>query len=181
MVSYSTEVCSEIVLHQPTGALYLACSNTASRVHWVPAIERLNESGASTDDYVAIYDPKTSHITRMTVQGFQSERGLSVHGMDVVPSSSNPSELFVYLVNHRTPLGNLKGKDVGADSVVEIFKTTVGGIALTHVKTVEDPVIYTPNDLVGSSDGKSFYFTNDRGNKVGLVSPFCFQQVDKSG
>jgi sugar lactone lactonase YvrE len=90
--------------------------------------------------------------------------------MDVVPSSSNPSDLFVYLVNHRAPLGGVLAKDVGADSAIEIFKTTVGAKNLTHLKTVESPVIITPNDIVGSPDGKSLYFTNDHGEKVGLVS-----------
>jgi hypothetical protein len=89
--------------------------------------------------------------------------------MDVVPATSNSTELYVYAINHRRPVQG-SGKKVGADSVVEIFKTTVGGKTLTHLKTVEDPVIDTPNDLVGSSDGKSFYFTNDHGVRVGVVS-----------
>jgi len=90
--------------------------------------------------------------------------------MDVIPSSTNSSELFVYLVNHREPLGEQPASLVGADSAIEIFKTTVGSGTLTHVRTVEDPVIITPNDLVGSPDGKSFHFTNDHGTKTGLVS-----------
>lgn len=134
----------------------------------MPALGRLNATGASQDDYVATYDPKTSTVTRLNVLGFESPRGLSLHGMDVVPSAADPSELFVYLVNHRVPLNDL-AKNVGADSVIEIFKTTLGSKNMTHIKTVNDPVIMTPNDIVGSSDGKSFYFTNDHGAKVGLV------------
>ena len=90
--------------------------------------------------------------------------------MDVVPSTSDPSQLFVYLVNHRKPLGGKDAHKVGADSSVEIFQTTVGGDTLMHLKTVEDPVVLTPNDVVGSPDGKSFYFTNDHGSKTGYVS-----------
>jgi sugar lactone lactonase YvrE len=86
--------------------------------------------------------------------------------MDVVPSASNPEELYVYAINHRKPVQG-PGKEVGANSVVEIFKTKLGRNTLTHVRTVEDPVIDTPNDIVGSPDGKSFYFTNDHGAKVG--------------
>jgi hypothetical protein len=161
--------CEKIVLHQPSGVLYLACSTPSSRVHWTPGVGRLNATGASRDDYVATYNPKTSAITRLEVQGFESPRGLSLHGMDVVPSSSNPSELFVYLVNHRAPPGDLLAKDVGADSVIEIFKTVLNSKNMTHIKTVKDPVIMTPNDIVGSPDGKSFYFTNDNGAKAGLI------------
>jgi len=173
----SHQCTSETVLHQPTGILYLACSTLSSRVHWTPAVSALNETGASFNDYVASYDPKTSRITRFKVVEFKSDRGLSLHGMDVVPSSSDPSELFVYLVNHRAPLGNALAKDVGADSVIEIFKTTLGGDTLTHITTVEDPVIYTPNDIVGSPDGNSFYFTNDHGEKVGLVCRYFLASI----
>ncbi|KAF8198075.1 hypothetical protein BJ912DRAFT_845748 [Pholiota molesta] len=166
------KACEKIVLHPDSGLLYLACSIPSSRTHWTPAVGRLNETGASFNDYVATYDPKTSAITRLSVANFSSTRGLSLHGMDVVPSSENPAELFLYLVNHRAPIG-AKAADVGADSVIEIFKTTVGGSKMSHVKTVEDPIIITPNDLVGNPDGKSFYFTNDHGeNKVGLIREF---------
>lgn len=132
---------------------------------------RLNESGGSFTDYVATYDPRRSRITRLTVTDFpNADRGLSLHGMDVVPSASDPSLLYIYLVNHRAPVG-AKAVDVGADSVIEIFETYSGSGVMRHVHTVEDEVIRTPNDVVGSPDGKSFWFTNDHGvNKVGLVS-----------
>ena len=131
----------------------------------------MNATGASNEDYVATYDPATSQVSRLTTPDFNNGRGLSLHGMDVVPSSSDPQELFIYLVNHRIPLGDRSAEKTGADSVIEIFKTTVGEKTLTHIKTVEDTVIVTPNDVVGSADGKSFYFTNDNDAKVGLV---CF-------
>lgn len=167
--TYVIGICPEIILHQPSGTLYLACSNPASRTHWIPAVNRLNVSGASFDDYVATYDHKTSQITHLKIEHFSGTRGLSVHGMDVVPSSSDPSTLFVYLVNHRKPLANQPAHLVGADSCIEIFKTEVRSSTLTHLHTVEHDLIITPNDVVGSPDGQSFHFTNDRGEKVGLV------------
>ena len=160
----------EIILHQPTGVLYLACSTPLSRQHWIPALTQLNASGASTKDYVATYDPATSRITRLTTPDFNDGRGLSLQGMDVVPSMSNPSELFVYLINHRIPLGDANPAEVGADSVIDIFTTTVGGTTLKHKRTIEDPIIIIPNSVSGSDDGESFYFTNDRGVRLGLVS-----------
>lgn len=159
----------EIILHQPTGVLYLACSTLLSREHWFPGLTQLNATGASTKDYVATYDPVTSRITRLTTPDFNDGRGLSLHGMDVVPSTSNPSELFVYLVNHRIPLGDANPVEVGADSVIEIFTTTVGGTTLKHKRTIENPIIVTPNSVSGSADGESFYFTNDHGVRIGLV------------
>jgi len=172
---------ADIVLHQPTGVIYLACSTPYSRSHWLPAIGSLNSTGASDEDYVATYDPATSQVTRLSTPNFNNGRGLSLHGMDVVPSSSDPQELFIYLVNHRVPLGDRSAKQVGADSVIEIFKTTVGGKTLTHIKTVEDSIIICPNDVLGSADGKSFYFTNDHAAKVGLVSSCPLQHQLRDG
>jgi arylesterase/paraoxonase len=157
---------SEIVLHQPSGILYLACSTPQSRSQWSPVLLLLNASGRSQEDYVATYDPQNSRITRLAVSGLP--QGLSLHGMDVVPSASNHKELFVYLVNHQ-PFVDKDPQKFGANSTIEIFKTKIGGSTLTHLHTVYNPVILSPNDIVGSPDGKSFYFTNDAGAKTGLV------------
>ncbi|KAJ7262287.1 hypothetical protein B0H12DRAFT_1201416 [Mycena haematopus] len=152
--------CEKIVLHAPTGVLYLACSSPASRAHWTPAMGQLNASGPDAD-YFATYDPQTGVVARL-----ESFPGIMVHGMDVVPSASNPAELFIYAVNHRKPSDRDSAPVTGADSTIEIFKTTVGSTALVHLRTVRDPVILTPNDIVGSPDGESFFFTNDHGSKT---------------
>ncbi|KAJ7703303.1 hypothetical protein B0H17DRAFT_1194495 [Mycena rosella] len=155
--------CEKIALHAPTGVLYLACSSPESRAHWTPAVGQLNASGPANDDYIATYDPTTGAIARLQ----PSFPGLSVHGMDVVPSALNPSELFIYAVNHRKPADAQSAPTTGADSTVEIFKTTVGNTALIHLHTLRDPIILTPNDVVGSPDGQSLFFTNDHSTKTG--------------
>jgi arylesterase/paraoxonase len=94
-----------------------------------------------------------------------------MHGMDVVASKTDPDILYIYLVNHRIPLGPQSAREVGADSVIEIFSTTVEGTTMRHLHTIEDHnVIITPNSVSGSADGKSFYFTNDHAVRVGAVS-----------
>jgi len=160
------QACEKITLHRPTGVLYLACSTPQSRTQWTPPLQKLNASGRSLEDYIATYDPRTSRVTRLKLSGLP--KGISVHGMDVVPSSSNSNELFVYLVNHQ-PFEDQDPAKVGANSTIEILKTEVGGSTLTHMHTIHHPVIISPNDLVGSSDGKSFHFTNDAGAKVGIM------------
>jgi len=167
------QACEKLVLHQKSGLLYLACSSLESRLHWLPATDELNTQGRTNDDYVAIYDPATSKITRVEFEHFNHP--ISVHGMDVVPSVHNPNELFVYMVNHRSPPAGQDAKLVGADSVIEVFKTTVGGKRLSHIKTVRDSTIITPNDVIGDADGKGFFFTNDHGSKTGftrILNPF---------
>ena len=77
--------------------------------------------------------------------------------------------VWVYAVNHRPPEPAADVRKVGADSVVEIFKTRIGSDVLEHVKTVRDKLVVTPNDLVGRPDGKGFWVSNDHSVKVGLV------------
>ena len=160
-----------MVLHKPSGTLYLACSTPESRVHWLPSAEQFNVTGRSENDYIATIDSTGSKMQRLELDKFPHARGLSVHGMDVVPSSTDSKTLFVYLVNHRAPSDGQDPAKVGADSSIEIFQTTVGSRKLKHLKTVEDAIILTPNDIVGSADGKSFHFTNDHGYKIGFVCP----------
>jgi hypothetical protein len=107
----------------------------------------------------------------MHIEGFDdSSRGLSLHGLDVTPSSADPSVLFVYLVNFRPQVSGGTDEELGADPVVQVFKTTVGSHALVHVQTFHDPgVIVTPRDVSGSADGDSFFFTNDFGDRPNAV------------
>lgn len=145
-------------------------------MHWTPALDRLNASGRSDLDYVATYDPQTDAINRLVFTGPLSSGSISLHGMDVVPSSDEPSVLYVYLVNHRIP-DSADPPKVGADSVIEVFKTHIKSSTLEHVWTFHDPaVIITPNDVVGSSDGKSIHFTNDHKHKTGLVCSVALAQ-----
>ena len=162
---------SEFVRHDPSGLFYMACSTPEARSHWTPALSRLNGTGVPTSsDYFAIFDPSSpsSPARKLRIKNFYDPRGIYVHGLDVVPSSTNPKELFVYAVNHRPPPPPLDSGKVGADSVIELFKTTVGGDTLEHLHTIKHSLIVTPNDIVGSPDGTSFWVTNDHGEKVGF-------------
>lgn len=95
----------------------------------------------------------------------------------MVPSSSDPRQLFVYLVNHRQPLEGQDAQAVGADSCIEIFKTILGSDVLEYIQTVEHPLILTPNDIAGSPDGKSFHFVNDHDTKLVRARLFCVSPI----
>lgn len=166
----------ELVLHAPSGLVYLACSSIPGRIAWAPYTLNFERSPSLPKDYIAFYDPSTSAVRKLSFQNTYEGFEYHSHGMDVVPSKSDPNVLFVYLVNHRPQSGDKEGKEkvLGADSVIELFKTTVGGDTLTHVKTFEDAdVIVTPNDISGSSDGESFFFTNDMPHKTDKVGQIC--------
>jgi len=165
------EACEKFVIHEPTGIVYLACSSPRNRSLWLPYFGLLDPKG-SGGDHIMQYNPETKVIKRMQFAGLEPNK-FSSHGMDVVTSSKNPNELFFYLVNHRAPY-NGNPKKVGADSVIQVFRTTspsVGGKSserLIWVKTYNSKHIHTPNDVVGSADGNSFYFTNDHSKPVGF-------------
>ena len=126
-------------------------------------------------DYIATYDPSTNKITKWAHPEFNNGLGLTLFGMDVVTSSTNPKELYLYLINHRVPISGQRPETIGSDPHIEIFKMSDAGEILGHIRSVRDPkVIITPADIVGSPDGKSFYFTNDHAKRVGWVRHFPF-------
>ncbi|KAG8748751.1 hypothetical protein FRC12_013803 [Ceratobasidium sp. 428] len=140
----------------------------------MPAATNFNATAfraRTVPDYVATYNPDSRIITKLEVLNFAEPRGLSVHGMDVVPDEQDSDLLWVYLVNHRPPLDpTVDANVVGADSAIEIFKTRVGASTMEWVKTVEDPsVIVTPNDILGGANGQEFWFTNDSPIKTGAM------------
>lgn len=165
----------EFSIHPVTGLVYLACSTIKSRKTWGTYFLLFDKP--STEDYVAIYDPAAStpdrQVRRLKLQGLDDTRGINAHGFDLVPSRKNPdTEAFVYLVNHRPRLDG-RSAELGADSAIELFKTTIGSDTLVHIKTFEDEnVIITPNDLSGSADDDSFFFMNDHGTRADKVLSF---------
>ncbi|KAJ7037563.1 hypothetical protein C8F04DRAFT_1091714 [Mycena alexandri] len=156
------QTCEKAVLHQATGIIYFACSNPHNRagIFNSPSDAQKRVQTRTELDYLATYDPSTKKVTRLSfTNGFTTEDTSAVHGMDVVPNSSDPKKLWIYLVNHRVPKGDPLLN--GLDSVIELFETEVGSSSVTHIKTFDYPeYIIHPNDVVGSPDGKSFYFTN---------------------
>ncbi|KAG8743249.1 hypothetical protein FRC10_012293 [Ceratobasidium sp. 414] len=166
--------CAEFVIHT-SGLVYLACVPSPwDRVSWMPAANNFNATAfraRSIPDYVATYNPSSRTVAKLEVLNFAEPRGLSVHGIDVVPDEHDANLLWVYLVNHRPPLDpTADAAQVGADSAIEIFKTRVGASTMEWVKTVEDPLIMvTPNDIMGGANGQEFWFTNDSPVKTGVM------------
>jgi len=170
------EACEKIILHQPTGLVYMACSFASKRRQWSPSFDRLNPAGAGSD-YIAQYNPSTKQTIRMKFAGLEPNR-LSSLGFDVVTSSTNSSELWFYIINNRVPEKG-EPKDVGADSVVQVFQGTSilgqkGSSRMTWVKTYNSQWMHSPNDVVGAPDGKSFYWTNDHGSATGKMRSWEF-------
>jgi arylesterase/paraoxonase len=144
----------------------------------MPTLDHLNSSALlarTSKDYVATYDHKSRKVTKLNIVGLTDPRGLNVHGMDVVADEHDSDLLWVYFVNHRPPLDpSVDARQVGADSSIELFKTRLGTDSIEWVRTFVNPeIIVTPNDIVGGTNGKEFWFTNDHQSKLGLVGIAC--------
>ena len=73
------------------------------------------------------------------------------HGISMIRTSDSTHRIFA--INH-----------VGADHSIEVFN--LQGDSLTHNKTLTDPAMISPNDLVALGPNE-FYFTNDHKHTEG--------------
>jgi hypothetical protein len=148
-----------------------------------------NNVSVAGQSYLATYDPSSKKVTKLTVKGFNSPRGLSSFGMDIVPSTHNPDELTIYVTNIRPPLVDLdmdlppgireakrdeiasaRSKKEGPDPSIEVFRYLLGGDSVQHIATwTDERVVISPNDVVGLPDGKGVWFTNPVPYRAGIV------------
>ncbi|KAG0146827.1 hypothetical protein CROQUDRAFT_700722 [Cronartium quercuum f. sp. fusiforme G11] len=196
------EACEDIYIHQPSGLAYLACSRVADRVHWIPALLKLNRAGIPFPslDHVSILDLETQHHRKISLLNLPTHikrTGLHTHGLDlyveeptesefipdeqVLLSSSPSSEkrATLYLINHNPPESIADAPVTGADSVIEVFETSVGSSEAIYRTTIRHPLIHTPNNLVATGPN-SFYVTNDHRVKTSWYNkqrfePFFFR------
>ena len=124
-------------------------------------------------NYLAIYTPGhngTGAIQHISLEGLDTSRTIAFHGLDVVPSNTNKTEIFIYLVHHRLPKSQ-NVLSVGYDSCIEVFKAKVGGTVAVYLHTLKGDALHSPNDVVGQPDGKGAFFTNDGkiGSKAGTL------------
>ncbi|KAH8598160.1 hypothetical protein B0O99DRAFT_506527 [Bisporella sp. PMI_857] len=172
------EACEDMWLHQPTGNLYLACSNSQSTTQWLPAIGKLNASGRSLVDRMAVLDtrgpgPLSSRLKWLKADQFSGTNGdgtFNVQGFDI-RAHRHSDVLRILLVNNRPPIDPntgvvLDASKVGANSTIEQFQTTVGSEIMHHVRTYSNEVIATPNRVQWVTD-HSFVFTNSYNVKTG--------------
>jgi arylesterase/paraoxonase len=83
------------------------------------------------------------------------DKSLHPHGISLYKSPSGQTLLFVINMASDKPLADTK-----AGSTVEIFQYEGG--KLKHMETLSDPLISTPNDILGVGP-RQFYFSNDSG------------------
>ncbi len=99
---------------------------------------------------------------------------LVTHGIDVYSPPDDPNAVFIFVVNHLPNPLHYQTDSAGsalldkAQSVVEIFRHTLGSDSAEHVWSVDHPSIRTPNDIYATSP-TSFYITNDHHYREGRM------------
>lgn len=149
-----------------------ACTPVESRVHWLPAIGHLNASQlpAKSGDYIALLDLKTNTHKQLKITEMPqfARDNFHLHAIDAYHAPEDREHITVIVNSHRPPADRSTAPTVGSNSVFEIFETRLGSSTLKWVKTVEHPLMRTPNNLIAMGP-RQFYFSNDHRRKVHWV------------
>lgn len=130
-------------------------------------------------------------VTKLTASGFKSPRGLSPFSMDVVPSTRNPLEFTICIVNMRQPLvdpdanlppdirdeiASARAKTEGPDPSIEMFRYVLGSDSMQHLATwADEKVMVFPGGVVGLPDGKG-----SGSQTCGLTGPHSYESIIQS-
>ena len=178
------ESCEDMWLSEERRELFLACSDSAARLHWFPTMDKFNLAGRSQKDAMVVIDLDQPGLAsgevkfrELKLQGFDGPAGDGL--LDLLGFTGTALEdgrvrfLMVNLKPSVDPVTGTYAPDqaaVGANSTVEIFETTADGQSLEYIRTITSPHIATPN-RVATFGEEGFYVINDHGKgKSGQVS-----------
>ncbi|KAF7852880.1 uncharacterized protein EAF02_012110 [Botrytis sinoallii] len=169
--------CADMWLHQESGMLYMACSDTKGRAEWFPSLNHLNASGRSLSDRIGVLDtrgagPIKSRLTWLQTQNFEgmnNDGRLNLHGFDIRVDSKNDKKLHIVLVNDRPfedtgKAGPFNQTQTDSNSTIEYFITTLGSKTMTHKQTFTNIDIERSRH-VAWVDEHLFMFTNAHSSK----------------
>ncbi|KAL0943177.1 serum paraoxonase arylesterase family protein [Colletotrichum truncatum] len=163
--------CEDIHRHEPSGLLFTACEDDPeTRKVWFPPLGLLNDpvKASKSRGSIHVINPVDMTEKRLRFENFDSS--FVTHGIDVVTDPERPEAVYVFAVNH-VPHPEYVAAKVGggqgdqkitqkAQSQIEIFHHVLGSSTVRHVRSVQHPLIKTPNDIY-IKDPHSFYVTND--------------------
>ncbi|KAL7753159.1 hypothetical protein RI367_001613 [Sorochytrium milnesiophthora] len=142
------EACEDIVVHG--NYAYLACGSIAMRSRWFPPLHNRVSEGTVPSDVAFTYnfEASTGRLTKLQARGLDA--GMTLHGLGV-RSADKDNAVVLTFVNHRMAGG----------SCIEVFEHQIGTTRMDHKKTVCDPLIHDPNNIVPlSGSGTTFYVSN---------------------
>ncbi|KAG6030471.1 hypothetical protein E4U41_000092 [Claviceps citrina] len=170
--------CEDLHYHEPSNLLFTACEgNELTRQAWFPGLALLGDpaTGLKAQGSIEVIDPRTMKAKKLTFTNFNGP--FVTHGIDVIDDPERPhgEAVYIFAVNHVPSPAYSQDKHARgpkARSIIEVFHHILGSDTVDHVRSVWDPLIRTPNDIVALSP-TSFFVTNDFHYREGL-----FRQVE---
>ncbi|KAH8678380.1 hypothetical protein BX600DRAFT_532251 [Xylariales sp. PMI_506] len=151
--------CEDMHLDSKSGLIFASCQlgDPLARYHWWPPLGLFSMKGGQGT--IVVIDTHTFKSVPLTLQGFNST--FDNHGMDIYVEPSDPSQIWIYAVNHKPNPEFPARSSVHFVPVIEVFKYSVHkpGEAV-YVRSVSHPNLRTPNDILATSPS-TFYATND--------------------
>jgi hypothetical protein len=95
----------------------------------------------------------------------------NTQGVDIYSSPADPETIFIFAVNHLPNYTNLGGSNLSileARSQIVLFKRKLGSHEAQHLRSIQHPLIRTPNDIYARSAHKIFV-TNDHYYREGIM------------
>ncbi|KXG45720.1 uncharacterized protein PGRI_045760 [Penicillium griseofulvum] len=159
--------CEDVHHYRPANLLFTACEDNKNiRFSWFPPLGHLLPLTAQGSIHVV--DPKTMKSTRLAFENFQGP--FVTHGIDVIEDPEQSNAVYIYAVNHMpNPAYFEAGEPKGvhkSQSQIELFHHILNSDSIRHVRSINHPLIKTPNDIYAISP-ISFYVTNDHSNREG--------------
>ncbi|KAK4869767.1 hypothetical protein LT330_005491 [Penicillium expansum] len=153
--------CEDLHHYRPANLLFTACEDDKStRFSWFPPLGHMLPR--TTQGSIHVVNPKTMKSTRLAFENFQDP--FSTHGIDVIADPKQSNAVYIYAVNHKPNAAYFEAgepEDVPkAGSQIELFHHILSSNSIRHVRSINHPLIRTPNDLYAINP-VSFYVTND--------------------
>ena len=163
--------CEDLHLHEPSNTLFTACEDSAdTRFSWFPGLATFKDpiKAVSSRGSIHTIDPKTFKSKRLQFDNFNGP--FITHGIDVISDSASPDAVYIFAVNHvphaefvdyhKGNQDNIHPPSWKAASQIEVFHHVLGSPTVKHVRSIQHPLIKTPNDILARSP-TSIYVTND--------------------
>ncbi|KAK2002610.1 serum paraoxonase/arylesterase [Colletotrichum falcatum] len=174
-----TAHCEDMHHHVASELLFTACEDDeTTRGMWFPGLGHLDDpvKGSKQKGSIHVIDPKDMSQKRLKFENFDGT--FCTHGLDVISDPQRPEAVYIFAINHvphpeylatKAQVGGQSKQKVVQKSLsrVEIFHHILMSSTVKHLRTVVDPLIKNPNDLL-AKDPYSFYVTNDHHNSEGI-------------
>ncbi|EFX02960.1 serum paraoxonase arylesterase family protein [Grosmannia clavigera kw1407] len=182
IVIADTVNCEDLHYHAASQSLFTACEDTVeTRFSWFPPLAIFDDPSVleTTRGSLHVIDPETATSRRLAMHGFTGP--FCTHGIDILDDPDRPDgeAVYIYAINHLPNPdfpwnGTPAEKDAASAAVpkarsrIEVFHHVIGSSTATHLRSVQHPLIRTPNDIFAASP-RSFYVTNDHYYCDGLL------------